>query len=104
MGAAALATDLDPITEAQRPYAGRARPTTAQDFFALARWWDLEADRGYPTAARSRWYAANMLRAAERRMGSGTPAPWTPGIDTTAPQCRICAGPSDGPLACGCAP
>lgn len=99
---AAVAEEVDPITEAQRAcWTGFA--CTAEDFFSRARWWDLEASRGGPSAPRYRRYATTMLLAAERRLVTGEAEPWTPGEDQHAPECARCGGPSAGWLACGCA-
>lgn len=35
-------------------------PRTRRDLRVVARWWELEAMRGYPTSDKSREYAANM--------------------------------------------
>ena len=35
-------------------------PKTRADFRRIARWWDLEAMRGYESSGRSRQYAANQ--------------------------------------------
>ena len=49
------------ISEAQallRPLPVTAR--SRRDLRVLARWWELEAQRGYPSSDKSREYAANM--------------------------------------------
>lgn len=49
------------ITEMQQRLA--PMPVTARtrrDFRRLARWWELEAMRGYPSSEKSREYGANM--------------------------------------------
>lgn len=48
------------ISELQRLVAGVVTPRTRRDFRWRARWWDLEAMRGYPSSDDSRRYAANM--------------------------------------------
>lgn len=35
-------------------------PRTRRDFRVIARWWEIEARRGYPSSAQSFEYAANM--------------------------------------------
>lgn len=72
------------ITELQRKIPPRPPvPQTCQDFRRAARWWELEARRGYESSPRSRQYAANMRWAAERRRG-GLVAPWDPVLDGKA--------------------
>lgn len=55
------------ITRAQQRLGLRpAKPRSAEDYLRIARWWRLEAKRGYPSSAKSLEYAANMTWAAER--------------------------------------
>lgn len=60
-----MAADVDPITAAQL----RLRaPTAANDhrgYRVRARWWELEARRGYPSSGESLRYARNLRWAAE---------------------------------------
>jgi hypothetical protein len=65
----------DEITEAQRRIGPRPLVCrTRTDFRRCARWWELEARRGYESTARSLQYAANMRWAAEltETYGPGT--------------------------------
>lgn len=58
--------DQQAITELQRRIG--PRPTTLRtrrDYRRAARWWELEAKRGYPSSGDSLRYAANMRWAAE---------------------------------------
>ena len=66
---------IDPITRQQKVLRTSqiAIPTTVDEFNRLALWWDLEASRGYASAADSRRYAQNM-RARARQL---EPAPAT---------------------------
>jgi hypothetical protein len=51
----------DQITEMQQRLGpSPVTPRTRRDFRRRARWWELEAMRGYPSSDRSREYAANM--------------------------------------------
>lgn len=63
--AIAIAVDLDPLTEAQLRLPFVASPRTRREYRIKARWWDLEARRGYPSSPDSLRYAANMRWAAE---------------------------------------
>lgn len=49
-------------------------PRTWGEYMRCARWWELEARRGYPSSADSLRYANNMRWAAElaREHGPGT--------------------------------
>ncbi len=63
------------IAEAQRRTFPRAEPPRSRtDFRRVARWWALEAQRGYASSADSLRYAANMRWAAEmtETHGEGT--------------------------------
>lgn len=75
--------DHEAITRAQlrlypRSWRKRRRisltPRTRREFQRLARWWELEARRGYPSSKMSLEYAANMRWAAETAglLGDGT--------------------------------
>lgn len=67
MAAEALGVvSADPITEAQRRL-GRCSVInrTRAEYRRCARWWELEAKRGYPSSADSLRYARNMRWAAE---------------------------------------
>jgi hypothetical protein len=66
----------DEITEAQRRL-GAQPPVcrTRTDYRRRARWWELEARRGYESTARSLQYAANMRWAAELT-GTHGPGTW----------------------------
>lgn len=58
--------EADGITKAQarlRPVP--ANPRTAGEYRRVARWWELEARRGYPSANSALLYALNMRWAAE---------------------------------------
>lgn len=91
----------DPITEAQRALKPLPTlPQTADEFVKVARWWELEAARGYASSRASLRYATNMEWAAEARKDSAA-RPWTPGVDVAAPECSVCGGPVDGPWGCG---
>lgn len=50
----------DEITERQRQVAGVVVPRTRRDFRRIARWYELEAMRGYPSHMKCLEYAANM--------------------------------------------
>jgi hypothetical protein len=55
---------VEEIREAQRRLVrrdplGHSCPRTRMEWLSVARWWDLEAERGYTSAAQSRRYAAN---------------------------------------------
>lgn len=54
-------------------FAGRG-PRTWGEYMRSARWWELEARRGYASSANSLRYARNMEWAAElaREFGPGT--------------------------------
>jgi hypothetical protein len=57
---------MDEITEAQRRLPrGAATPRTRHEYRRNARWWELEARRGYSTSADSIRYGQNMRWAAE---------------------------------------
>lgn len=64
------------ITEAQRRCRVPAFPRTSRDYRACARWWELEARRGYASAPSSLRYARNMRWAAELA-GLFGPGTWT---------------------------
>lgn len=64
------------IGELQRrigPTAATARSRT--DYRRIARWWELEAQRGYESAEKSRGYGRNMRWAAELAETHG-PGTW----------------------------
>ena len=62
-------------------------PRTPDEFLLVAQWWANEADQGRESTANSRWYAANMRAAAERRMRDNvTIRPWTEGYDIPVPR------------------
>jgi hypothetical protein len=65
----ATAAEQDWITERQLalfapPDPLPATPRTRVDYLRIARWWHLEARRGYPSSDRSARYARNMRWAA----------------------------------------
>lgn len=75
--------EQEAITHAQRRLYPRARyrrrripiePRSRRDYQRIARWWELEARRGYPSSGKSLEYAANMRWAAETAglLGDGT--------------------------------
>lgn len=70
---AAHLTD-EAITFRQRLLECRASPCTWGEYMRVARWWELEALRGYASSADSLRYAANMRWAAElaREFGPGS--------------------------------
>lgn len=56
----------DEITAAQMRLRLRAvTPRNRGDYLRHARWWRLEARRGYPSSHKSLEYAQNMIWAAE---------------------------------------
>lgn len=60
------ATEQEAITEAQRRLPpSKAVDRTRSDYRRTARWWELEARRGYASASDSLRYGANMRWAAE---------------------------------------
>lgn len=70
---AAHLTD-ESITFRQRLLECRASPQTWGEYMRVARWWELEGLRGYPSSGDSLRYAANMRWAAEltHEYGPGT--------------------------------
>ena len=54
----------------------RVTPVTRYDYLRHARWWELEAQRGYESNARSVEYARNMRWAAELA-GIHGPGTWS---------------------------
>lgn len=81
-GCLALASDVDPITAEQLALGPQpACPRTAEEFRRAARWWELEASRGYGGTKQAAAYARNMYAAADAREADGTEQPWTPGVD-----------------------
>lgn len=77
-----------------------SRPTTAEEFLAVAQWLELEAGRGYPSDRSTLWCAENMRLAAARRE-SGEAHPWTQGADEPVQRCPACNGPVNGARGCG---
>jgi hypothetical protein len=64
------------ISEMQRRLGrGPVRNRTRRDYLRAARWWVLEASRGYPSSAGSSRSATNMRWAAELVATSG-PGTW----------------------------
>lgn len=99
------AANIDPITEEQLRLRKAYPPRSAEDFFATARWWELEAARGYPSSRRSLLYATNMLHAAQARLADGTTRWWSRDRDVVCRACSTCSGPVSGPFGCGgCSP
>jgi hypothetical protein len=51
---------------------------TRRDYLRCARWWEIEAMRGYPSSDMSRQYAINMRWCADavRDLNGGEPATW----------------------------
>lgn len=81
----------DSITEAQqRLPRAPSSPQLARHYRLVARWWELEARRGYDSSADSRRYAENMDWAAElvALFGPGT---WTELLDRSG-----CKNPEAG--------
>jgi hypothetical protein len=73
----ARASKSERITSAQRALrmpkrAPRARP----EYLRVARWWELEACRGYASSASSAQYARNMRWAAETVALRGRAGAW----------------------------
>lgn len=106
------ARKIDPLAEEMLRLRYNPFPATAEDFYRMARWQELNAERtlrddtwGDGSAARSArrglWYARNALRAAERRLLTGKVERWNLGPDTHAPECPVCGGPSEGLWGCG---
>lgn len=107
MSPAVAARAADPITTEQLALVDEAgpgwfNPTAPAHFRAVARWWELEARRGYPSSRKSLLYATNMLHAADARERDGTERRWTPGVDQHTPACPVCCGPTWGPWKCSC--
>lgn len=67
----------DAITAAQQRLKPATVPTprTHAEYRRCARWWELEARRGYASSAAALRYARNMRWAAELA-GLHGPAPW----------------------------
>lgn len=100
------------IDEAQRRIRVPAFPRTHRDYRKVARWWELEAMRGYPSAEASRGYARNMRWAAELAglfgpgdflellVRSGHPHPDFPKVDPPRELARLrrSSPPSSAPL------
>ncbi len=64
------------ITRRQRKLAPiPPTPRTFREFRTRARWWDLEAKRGYASDSAARRYASNMRWAAELALAFG-PGTW----------------------------
>ena len=80
-------SDCEEITRAQQRI-GRlpTTPRTRTDYRRVARWWELEARRGYPSAESSRTYARNMRWAAERVLCDGRPGTWREIVSRAAEQ------------------
>lgn len=90
MTAAALAPSTgDPITDQQMALQSASiEPQTAEEFFRCARWWELEAMRGYPSSDDSLVYAITMSEAGKARQADGTSRPFTPGVDLSCEDVR----------------
>lgn len=76
MGARELVS-TEEIDAAQRRLCPSAHPPrTRRDYRKVARWWELEARRGYPSSGDSLRYASNMRLLAEWSglFGPGSPA------------------------------
>lgn len=92
----------DPISEQQSRYSGGGpAPQHPEDFFARARWWELEAARGYASAPAALLYALTLARAGWARVEDGTIRPFDSERDTTPPRCDHCGGPLEGFWGCG---
>ena len=63
------------ITDAQRHCRTVPAPRTRSEYRAVARWWELEARRGYASSSVSLRYAANMRWAAQVAGETG-PGTW----------------------------
>ena len=64
------------ITDRQLALGRRiAAPRTREDYVIAARWWELEAERGYASARSSIRYSRNMRWAAELAAAHG-PGTW----------------------------
>lgn len=69
----------DEITQRQRwlpRHLMVAVPRTRLQYLCVARWWELEARRGYASSADSLRYAANLRWAAELAVEHG-PGTWS---------------------------